>query len=182
MTKTLVAIVCVLGAVACGASEGGVSTSPQTSTEQNVTSCGASDVGAAAAPEVMARQVSFSTDVLPIFVASCGFGECHGSDRSDRNNGVFLGTMDGANDAKAIRAGLVGHASTESRSTPYVTPSDPSRSFLFRKLEGDMCGLSECSGSAGAATCGQPMPRGGDKLDAASLDIIRSWIAQGATD
>lgn len=178
MTKTLIAIVCVLGAVACGASDGGVSTS----TEQNATSCGASDVGARArTPEVMARQVSFSTEVLPIFVASCGFGECHGSDRSDRNNGVFLGTMDGANDAKAIRAGLVGHASTESRSTPYVTPSDPSRSFLFRKLEGDMCGLSECSGS-GAATCGQPMPRGGDKLDATSLDIIRSWIAQGATD
>jgi len=174
MTKTIIAIACVLGAVACGASDGGLSTT----TEQNVTSCGAADVGAAAASDVMARPVSFSTEVLPILVTSCGFGECHGATKG-RNNGVFLGTKDGANDAKSIRAGLVGQGSTESPSTPYVTPSDPSRSFLYRKLEGDMCGLSECSGSS---ACGQTMPRGGDKLDAASLEIVRSWIAQGATE
>ena len=191
MTKILIGIACVLGAVACGGSDGGVSGGTQTSTEQNATSCGAADVGAAAAPgasaEVMARQVSFSSEVLPILVQSCGFGECHGSVHGG-NNGVFLGSMTGANDAndaKAIRAGLVGHASKESPSTPYVTPSDPSRSFLYRKLEGDMCELSECRGSgtgSGSGACGRPMPRGGDKLDATSLTIIRSWIAQGATD
>ena len=43
-----------------------------------------------------------------------------------------------------------------------------------------MCGLIECSGSADA--CGRTMPRGGDKLGAASLAIVPSWIVQGATD
>ena len=91
MTKTIIAIACVLGAVACGASDGGLSTT----TEQNVTSCGAADVGAAAASDVMARPVSFSTEVLPILVTSCGFGECHGATKG-RNNGVFLGTKHAA--------------------------------------------------------------------------------------
>lgn len=180
MTKTILILMSMLGAVACGASDGGTTTSLQTSTERNETSCSAAGVGAAAAPEVMARQVSFSADVLPIFVASCGFGECHGAAHGP-HNGVFLGSKDDANDAKTIRAGLVDQASTESPSTPYVTPSDPSRSFLFRKLEGDMCALSDCTGS-NAARCGLVMPRGGDKLDAASLAIVRSWIAQGATE
>lgn len=163
MTKILIGIACVLGAVACGGPDAG---------------------GPA---EVTARRVSFSSEVLPILVQSCGFSECHGSARGG-NNGVFLGAQgpggakgaNDANDAKAIRAGLVNRASTESPSMPYVTPSDPSRSFLYRKLEGDMGRLSDC-GSGGNA-CGQPMPRGGDKLDATSLTIIRSWIAQGAED
>jgi hypothetical protein len=180
MTKAFLAVACMLGAVACGSSDGGVSTS----TEANATSCNAAaDVGAPPA-NAMARRVSFASDVLPIFVTSCAFGECHGSVHG-RNNGVFLGARPAAegavaaNDAKAIRASLVGQASTEVPSMPYVTPSDPSRSFLFRKLEGDMCGLAECSGSS---ACGLPMPRGGDKLDPASLEIVRSWIAQGAPD
>lgn len=176
MTKAFLAVACMLGGVACGSSDGGVSTS----TEQNATSCNvAADVGAPPA-NAMARKVSFASDVLPIFVTSCAFGECHGSAHG-RNNGVFLGARGeaDANDPQAIRAGLVGKVSTQSPSLPYVTPSDPSRSYLFRKLEGDMCGLPECSGSS---ACGQPMPRGGDKLDPVSLEIVRSWIAQGATD
>jgi hypothetical protein len=169
--KWIVACACILGAFACGSSDEG----PDTSTEQNATSCAADDVEPAKS-NAPARQVSFSSDVLPIFVASCSFSSCHGSTRGN-HNGVFLGTA-GANDAPAIRAGLVGQPSTQSPSTPLVTPSDPSRSYLFRKLQGTMCGLEDCS----SGKCGQTMPRGGDKLDAAKLDIVRTWIMQGATD
>jgi hypothetical protein len=171
MTKIFLALGCVLGAVACSSAD-----SYGTSTEQNATSCGAADVEPSTRSEAAgSRHVSFSADVLPILVASCAFGSCHGSSRGT-NNGVFLGAKGAANDAAAIRAGLVGHASTQSPATPYVTPSDPSRSYLFRKLEGDMCGLEECAGG----NCGGRMPRGGDKLDGASLDTIKTWIAQGA--
>jgi hypothetical protein len=95
-----------------------------------------------------------------------------------RGSNVFLGAKDGANDARAIRALLVDKASKQSASTPYVTPANPARSYLYLKLTGDLCGLEDCAGGS----CGQTMPRGGDKLDAASLDTVRNWILQGATD
>ncbi|MDB4935028.1 MAG: hypothetical protein JWP87_2000 [Labilithrix sp.] len=172
MSKVLVACAFVLGAVGCGSP----AESADTSTEQNATSCAETDV-APAASTASSRQVSFSSDVLPIFATSCSFGSCHGATRGD-NNGVFLGTKAGNTSASAIRDALVGHPSKQSPSTPYVTPADPSRSYLIRKLEGTMCGLADCS----AGNCGQTMPRGGDKLDDASLDLVRTWIMQGATD
>jgi hypothetical protein len=120
------------------------------------------------------RKLSFAADVLPVFVQSCAFGACHGSPKNG-NNGIFLGAKVGANDAAAIRASLVGSPSTQTR-LPYVTPSDPARSYLFRKLT-DLCGLPCEDGR-----CGERMPRGGDPLDPASLETVRAWIAQGAPE
>ena len=168
----LVAIACAIGLFACGAAEPGGSAT----TDQSATSCGSTDPAPAS---VAARPVSFASEVLPIFVASCSFGSCHGAAKGD-NHGVFLGAKSSANDASAIRASLVDKPSTQSPSTPYVTPTDPARSYLYRKLTGDLCGIAEC-GSDGAA-CGRMMPRGGEKLDEASLEIVRTWIAQGASD
>lgn len=162
---------CAIGLFACGAPDSGASAT----TDQSATSCGATEPAPAS---VTARPVSFAADVLPIFVASCSFGSCHGAAKGD-NHGVFLGAKSSANDAAAIRASLVDKPSTQSPSTPYVTPSDPARSYLYRKLTGDLCGITEC-GSDGAA-CGRRMPRGGEQLDAASLEIVRTWIVQGAS-
>jgi hypothetical protein len=131
---------------------------------------------ASSAPSSSSRKVSFAADVMPVFVQSCAFGSCHGSPKG-ANNGVFLGAKGGANDAAAIRAGLVGRPSSQGPSLPYVTPSDPSQSYLFRKLT-DFCGLSACDGDR----CGQRMPRGGDPLDPAALETVRAWIAQGALE
>ncbi|CAN5918868.1 hypothetical protein BH11MYX4_BH11MYX4_04300 [soil metagenome] len=165
MKKLLATLAAVLGAIACGSSgESGDPTSDLSAT------C------ATPAPLTPAveRKVSFASDVLPLLVTSCAFGACHGAAKG-ANNGVFLGAKGAPNDAAAIRAGLVGRPSTQS-SLPYVTPSNPSQSYLFRKLT-DLCGLP-CDGDR----CGQRMPRGGDPLDEASLATVRAWIAQGAPE
>lgn len=170
----LVAAAFAIGLFACGAPDSGA---PANTTDQNATSCGATNPADVAPAAASAPPVSFGKEIMPVFVASCSFGSCHGTPRGD-NHGVFLGAKSNANDASAIRAGLVGKPSTQSPSTPLVTPSDPSRSYLYRKLTGDLCGIPECEGDA----CGRSMPRGGEKLDATSLETIRTWIAQGAPD
>lgn len=170
MTRSvLIAIATAILAAACGSSDA----APDTRTEQNATSC--APVASPAALPTSAPAVSFASDVLPILVASCGFSSCHGA---VRGSNVFLGAKDSANDATAIRALLVDKRSKQSASTPYVTPSNPARSYLYLKLTGDLCGLEDCAGGS----CGQTMPRGGDELDAAALETVRTWILQGATD
>ena len=164
------ALVATFGAIACGSPE---SSSGATSDLSPTCASPASHPSASAAE----RKVSFAADVLPVLVTSCAYGSCHGSPRGS-NNGVFLGAKGERNDAAAIRAGLVGRPSAQSRSLPYVTPSDPARSYLFRKLTADFCGLPACEHDG----CGQRMPRGGDPLDPASLETVRAWIAQGAPE
>lgn len=156
-------------AIACGSPS-----STGDATSDLAASCAAPALPTPSSPP--ARKVSFAADVLPVLVASCAFGSCHGSTKS--NNGIFLGAKGPANDASAIRAGLVGRPSTQVPSLPYVMPSDPSQSYLFRKLTGDFCGAPTCAGDA----CGKRMPRGGDPLDPASLATVREWIAQGAPE
>ena len=168
--STLIAIACVTGALAC--SSGG--DAPDSRTEQNATTCTPYEERAPLPSS--APKVSFAADVLPIFTASCAFSACHGTVRGSAN--VFVGKKDGGNDASAIRALLVDKPSKQSPSTPYVTPSSPARSYLYLKLTGELCGLPECADGG----CGQIMPRGGDKLDAASLETVRTWILEGATD
>ena len=170
MTRSvLIAIASAILAAACGSSD----VAPDARTEQSATSCAPAE--AVAVLPASAPAVSFASDVLPILVASCGFGACHGA---VRGSNVFLGAKDSANDAKVIRGLLVDKPSKQSASTPYVTPANPTRSYLYLKLTGDLCGLEDCAGGS----CGQTMPRGGDKLDAVSLDTVRTWILQGATD
>jgi hypothetical protein len=165
--RKLVTLVITLGAIACGSPGAG---DAPTSDVSPTCAAPASPPPASAS----ARKVSFAADVMPVFVTSCAFGSCHGSAKG-ANNGIFLGAKSNANDAAAIRASLVNRPSTQS-SLPFVTPSDPSQSYLFRKLT-DFCGLP-CEGDR----CGQRMPRGGDPLDATSLETVRAWIAQGAVD
>jgi hypothetical protein len=110
--------------------------------------------------------VSFEKDVAPIFGRSCNFAACHGG----RAQPLVLaaGTAHGA---------LVGKPSKELPSMPYVTPGDPEKSFLMRKLDGDQCALdAECVGGS----CKEMMPKSGEKLPENERDAIRRWIAQGA--
>jgi len=120
--------------------------------------------------------VSFASDVLPVFERTCTFSACHGSAQGS-NNGVFLGTRGGGSDTGKVHAALVGGTSSQLLSMRLVTPGDPDRSFLLRKLDGDTCALdAECVGGS----CGQRMPRGSDALDGTEREIIRRWIANGA--
>jgi hypothetical protein len=62
--------------------------------------------------------------------------------------------------------GIRGTGPSESMTLPYVTPDDPTRSFLYLKITGD-------------PSAGSRMPLGGE-LPQASIDAIGQWIAQGA--
>jgi len=63
---------------------------------------------------------------------------------------------------------LVGIASSQDAGTQRVNPGNPNISYLIQKLEGP--GVS-----------GQQMPPGAP-LPQADIDVIRTWITQGATD
>jgi hypothetical protein len=124
--------------------------------------------------------VSFKNDVMKVFNTSCGLSTCHGSTTAPQGN-LFLGAESAMrSDAAAVYAGLVGKASGELPSMPFVTAGDPSKSYLMHKLDGDQCQYdAQCSGGS----CMALMPSGGTQpLPVATRDTIRRWIAQGAAD
>jgi hypothetical protein len=115
--------------------------------------------------------VSFSKDVMPVFLRSCAFSTCHGSSVG-RANGVFLG-----NDAARVHAAAVNVASEELTTMRLVTPGNPAGSYLMRKMDGSQCLLdAQCSGGS----CQESMPRNQAPLDVGTRDVVRRWIAQGA--
>ncbi|NRF65835.1 hypothetical protein HLB44_02425 [Aquincola sp. S2] len=70
-------------------------------------------------------------------------------------------------DAGSSYALLVGVPSGEVSSLQRVAPGRPDDSYLIHKLEG-------------RAAVGSRMPLGGPFLDAATIAVIRDWIARGA--
>lgn len=62
---------------------------------------------------------------------------------------------------------LVGIASIQQPGLPRVAPGDPDNSYLVQILDG-------------TAAVGTRMPQGGPFLDAATIAVIRQWIADGA--
>ena len=70
-------------------------------------------------------------------------------------------------DAGNSYAMLVGVPSVEVRSVLRVAPGNPDASYLVQKLEG-------------SAAVGARMPLGGPFLDAATIAVVRQWIAAGA--
>jgi hypothetical protein len=71
-------------------------------------------------------------------------------------------------DAANSYAMLVNVASTEMPTLLRVKPGDPDNSWLVQKIDG-------------RATIGGRMPLGRAPLPQASIDLVRSWIAAGAT-
>lgn len=63
---------------------------------------------------------------------------------------------------------LVGVPSTEVASTLRIKPGDPDNSYLVQKIEGH-------------AAIGAQMPFGGPPLPAATIAVIRQWVADGAS-
>lgn len=122
---------------------------------------------------------SFANDVTPVLQASCTSVSCHGIDQLP-SGGLFLGNEgSGSAGASTVVKGLVGQASGELPTMPYVTASDPTKSFLMHKLDDDLCVYqSDCVG----ANCMMPMPYGTVQLPTMTRDVVRRWIAQGALD
>jgi hypothetical protein len=94
---------------------------------------------------------------------------------SPRCSGCHSGvgtTLPGAlnlTNAAASYAALVGVASVEVPALQGVTPGNPSDSYLIGKLEG------------GPGIVGSRMPLVGAPLDQATIDTIRLWVTNGAT-
>ena len=103
--------------------------------------------------------VSFSSDIQPIFTASCAISGCH--DASTGSAGLVL------TEGKAYTQ-LVDVTSTQDASKKRVTPGDTTNSYLVMKLEG-------------RGTVGSEMPPGGT-LSAEEIQRIKDWIDNGAED
>jgi hypothetical protein len=128
-------------------------------------------------PDTMAR--TLATDVMPIFTATCAIVACHAK---GTGNPPTLGDLPPGMTVTAdmVKANIVGVTSTEVASLKYVAAGDPQNSYLMRKLEdaNPGCGLMCMSATMGG--CTTRMPSGFDALMPAQLNIIRSWIKQGA--
>jgi hypothetical protein len=119
--------------------------------------------------------VSFRADIAPVFVKSCATDSgCHGA--ADGSNVYLAGPPA---DSTRVLGLLVNKPSLELAVMPYITPGDPTESFLMHKLDGDLPSLSACASSN---ICGSSMPKDQPSLDQATRDKIRNWIKQGAKD
>jgi hypothetical protein len=104
--------------------------------------------------------VSFAADIVPIFTRSCLGSGCHEGARAAASLNLS---------ATQAWAELVGTpASCGTRAL--VRPSDVSGSYLVNKLEN----VDICSGTE--------MPKRGERLPTAEIDLIRAWICQGAAN
>jgi hypothetical protein len=129
-----------------------------------------------------------------LFLAACGGGSGDGLDNNGRppsgggggliatfpsiQANVFTPRCTGCHAGAAAPVGLrldegnsyallVGVASGEQGSVLRVAAGNPNNSYLIQKLEG-------------TAAVGGRMPLGGPFLDAATIAVIRQWIADGA--
>ncbi len=145
-----------------------------------------------------APTVSFTADVLPIFADGCAFCDCHARFAAP-TQGLYLGPAEQPCDPgdpkrpvdESTRKRIVEQFLTQASRTvtglARVKPGAPQESLLLHKLDGthaDGCyqGIPTLESlSCRAGDCGERMPRGRDPLPAESRDVLRRWIAQGAT-
>jgi hypothetical protein len=92
-----------------------------------------------------------------IFAKSCAFSSCHGANA--RAPELTAGKS---------RANLVDRDSNEEAGKKLVVPGKPDESLLYLLLKGPVGSIDQ-------------MPQG-SKLDAAKVEAIRQWIADGAQD
>ncbi|NBW93046.1 MAG: hypothetical protein EBR20_01520 [Bacteroidetes bacterium] len=101
------------------------------------------------------EEIRFSTDVLPVFAASCGGSGCHiGASASGVNLASWSATMA----SQGVQYG-----------GPTVIAGNSSASPLVNKL-------------ASSPRFGSRMPLGRAPLSAASIQTIADWIDAGALD
>jgi mono/diheme cytochrome c family protein len=107
---------------------------------------------------------SFAQVQQEIFDRSCTAAACHNS--SFRAGNLSLTTGESYDNLVGVEPD---NATARSDGLLRVAPSEPDRSFILRKLTGDL-----------GATEGSAMPLGAAQLDEASIELIASWITAGA--
>ena len=130
----------------------------------------ASDVVDGSAVDAVTARASFG-DVQALFAQGCITAACHGAARS---GGLSL--VDG----DTTFAAMVDQPSQEVPGMRLVRPGNPDQSYLMVKIDGTMRTLPECAISMGSNPCGAQMPQLEAPLSAVQVELIRSWIAQGA--
>jgi hypothetical protein len=101
---------------------------------------------------------TFSRVQNEIFTPTCAALGCH--DPLGRQQSLILSP------GRAY-ANIVGVASTENTQILRVVPSDPTNSYLYRKI-------------TGSGITGDRMPQGGPFLTDAQTKLVRDWIRRGA--
>ena len=99
--------------------------------------------------------VSYSADVRPVLDASCGGAACH---IPNTTNGVNLSNYASIRASVGFQYG-----------SPIVVPGDADASPMVDKISGQ-------------PQFGERMPRGMTPLLAGEIEIIRTWIDEGALD
>jgi hypothetical protein len=110
--------------------------------------------------------VSLANDVQPIFTASCASNGCHDG------NGRPGGGPGGGATSLDLRAGnaLQSLLDTTTPCGPVLVAGDAASSILIGKLDGSEL----CMGSL--------MPKGNGSLTTEEIDLIATWVCQGAAD
>lgn len=100
------------------------------------------------------REVSFQNEVLPVLQASCA--ECHSEGGEGREkSGLLLDSYENIMKDKATQYG------------PVVDPGSSLNSVLIQVVEGRV-------------DPSIAMPHGGTELSQTSIDILKTWVDQGA--
>lgn len=119
-----------------------------------------------------ATGVSFSMDIVPLFVETCTV--CHGGETaSDGSAGLNLGAEFAYDNLVGVQARPFRPAEGEEQEFDFfrVTPGVPEVSYLLHKLLGTQ---RVVNGSGGQ------MPRGLDPWTEEQIDLLRQWILAGA--
>ena len=108
--------------------------------------------------------VSLATDVQPIFTESCASNGCHDGNSRPGGPGAGGPTSLDLTEGNALQSLL----DTTTPCGPVLVPGDPDSSILIGKLNG----TELCMGSL--------MPKGSDSLTTEQIDLIATWVCQGA--
>ncbi len=103
---------------------------------------------------------TLSGHIQPIFDQSCAFAGCHSTNNPAAGLDLTAGNS---------RDALLEVMATQNPDVPLVTALNPTNSYLLTKL-------------ISAGTSGQQMPLGGESLSEGQLELVRTWILQGAPD
>jgi len=104
--------------------------------------------------------IGFSSLQASVFTPNCSFSGCHSGAAAPL--GLQL-------DAASAYDNLVNQPSVQQSDYFRVSPGDPDNSYLIQKLEG-------------IAAVGQQMPRNLPPLSIDTINSIRQWIADGASN
>lgn len=105
--------------------------------------------------------IIFAEDIEPIFFNNCASADCHDSDEPEEGMDLTQGN---------VHASLVNTSAIQcmDEERQRVAPDSPDDSYVVDKLTGvDLC-------------FGDQMPKVGNPLSDAEIELIRQWIAAGA--